>query len=218
MDILSYLSYYKVFFYRLFLVYGFYFIARLLFVFYNSDLLSIDSFFDVLKMCYYGLAFDTTAILYTNLLFILFSLLPLTVNTKPAYQKILIYLYFIPNLVAYATNFVDFIYYKYTFTRSTIATLEVIEHETNKSALFFQFIKTYWDVFLLFVLLVVLWIYLYKKIPVQKARIMNKGAYFVSSLFVFVVIGILCVGGIRGDFKKSTRPIKFCFTIIIIKL
>ena len=132
------LNEYKVLFYRLLLAYIFYFIARILFYLYNSELLRVDSVSDFVSLCYYGLAFDTTAILYVNLLFILLSILPFLKNTNIGYQKFLFYLYFITNLLAYATNFIDFIYYKYTFARTTIVALEVVKHETNKKVLFFS--------------------------------------------------------------------------------
>ncbi|MGQ2108132.1 hypothetical protein ACT4R0_10255 [Ornithobacterium rhinotracheale] len=60
----------KVLAYRLLLVFVFYQIARLLFYYYNADLLSVDSTKDLFRLCYYGTAFDTTAILYINSVFI----------------------------------------------------------------------------------------------------------------------------------------------------
>ena len=105
------LNEYKVLFYRLSLAYVFYFIARILFYLYNSELLKVDSVTDFLTLCYYGLAFDTTAILYVNLLFIFFSVLPFLKNTTVKFQRNLMYLYFVTNLLAYATNFIDFIYF-----------------------------------------------------------------------------------------------------------
>ena len=80
------------------------------------------------------------------------------------YQKVLFYLYFIPNLIAYSTNFIDFIYYRYTFSRSTIASLDTLENESNKMLLFFNFLVNYWHVFLLFIIISILWIVIYKQV------------------------------------------------------
>ncbi|KAB1154764.1 LTA synthase family protein [Flavobacterium luteum] len=202
------LNEYKVLIYRIFLAYFFYFITRVLFYVYNSSLLHVESIYDFLALCYYGLAFDTTAILYVNLLFILFSILPFLKNTLTGYQKFLFYLYFVTNLVAFATNFVDFIYYKYTFARTTIVALEVLKHETNKATLFSSFLIHYWHVFLLFLVLSAFWIYLYKKVSVKKSLAAKKIHYFGFSIVGFLIISLLIIGGIRGgDFKKSTRPI-----------
>lgn len=202
------LNEYKVLFYRLSLAYIFYFFARVLFYIYNFQLLKVDSISDFLSLCYYGLAFDTTAILYANLLFIVFSVLPIFKNTNRGYQKFLFYLYFSMNLLAYATNFIDFIYYKFTFARTTIVALNVLEHETNKTVLFFSFLVEYWHVFVLFLLFSALWVYLYKKVTVLAFEPTKKVAYFGFSTIGFLFVALMIIGGIRGgDFKKSTRPI-----------
>jgi phosphoglycerol transferase MdoB-like AlkP superfamily enzyme len=200
-------SEYKVLLYRISLAYLFYMIARILFFAYNSSLVKINSCVDFIVLAYHGIAFDTTAILYINALFIILSVLPLVVNTKKGFQNFLFYLYFFTNLIAYATNFVDFIYYKYTFNRSTRSALDSIEHETNKSLLLFNFIRDYWHVFFLFFLCAFLWIYLYKKVYLNYKRPVLSIKYFLMSTILFLIITTLSIGGIRGDFKKSTRPI-----------
>jgi phosphoglycerol transferase MdoB-like AlkP superfamily enzyme len=198
---------YKALFYRLFLAYFFYFLARVLFFTYNYKLLKVDSVSDFFALAYHGLVFDTTAILYVNGLFLLFSILPFWVNTKKGYQTFLFYLYFITNLIAYAANFVDFIYYKFTYARTTMAFMDIIKHESNKGNMFFRFIVSYWHVYVLFFVLAILWIYLYKRVRVQHETPKAKIAYFSSSLVGLLVIATMAIGGIRGDFRKSTRPL-----------
>lgn len=198
---------YKLLLYRIFLVYLFYFFARLFFVLYNIELLKLNSVLDFFSLAYHGLAFDTAAILYVNLLFIVFSVFPFWVNTTKYYQKILLWLYFIFNGIAYATNFLDFIYYRFTYSRSTVTLLEFVKNESNKSTLFFRFILTYWHVYLLFFILFYLWIYLYNKVKVTTFNPPQKLHYFSFSIIGFFAIATIIVGGIRGDFRKSTRPI-----------
>lgn len=199
---------YKVMLYRLGLAYLFYFFARILFYFYNYDLVKVDSIYEFLRLAYYGLAFDTTAILYVNLLFIVFSIIPIVNNTNLYYQKFIFYLYFITNIVAYSTNFIDFIYYKFTFARTTSVVLDVLKHETNKSALFLNFLVSYWHVFVLFTLFSFFWIYLYGIVKVKEFKPNKKAHYFGISTVGFLVIVAVVIGGIRGgDFSKSTRPI-----------
>lgn len=199
---------YKVLIFRIALVYVFYFVARVLFYLYNKDYLKVDSVSDFFSLAYYGIAFDTTAILYVNLLFILFSILPFWKNTSSGYQKFLFYLYFTTNLLAYSTNFIDFIYFKYTLGRTTIAALSVVENETNLGTLFLSFLIDYWHVFLLLIATSFLWIFLYKKIKVQITVPNNKIIYFGFSIVSFMFFAVFIIGGIRGgDFQKSTRPI-----------
>lgn len=199
---------YKALAYRLLLAYVFYFIVRVLFLTYNYSLLDVTSVSEFLSLYYHGLAFDTTAILYVNLLFIFFSAIPAVINTRKGYQKFLMWLYFVTNLIAYATNFIDFIYYKYIYSRTTIAVIDVVKNENNKGSMFFRFMFSYWHVFALFIALAVLWVFLYKRVKVKETEKPNNLVkYFLTSASAFVVIGLMIVGGIRGDFKYSTRPI-----------
>lgn len=207
MNRIARLAEYKALFYRIGLVYLFYLIARLLFYFYNADQIAVDGVGEFLDLYWHGLAFDTTAILYINALFIVFSLLPMTINTRKGYQKFLMWLYFVPNLLLYATNFVDFIYYRFNFGRSTIAASESLAHESNKGLLFWNFLTGYWHVFLLYFACAFLWVYLYRKVRVWKEKAKPTARYFVTSTLMFLMTLTLCVGGIRGDFRKSTRPI-----------
>jgi hypothetical protein len=157
-----------VMFYRLFLAFIFYFIARTLFFFYNSDLLNVDSFSQFMSLAYHGLTFDRMAIFYVNSLFILLSILPVFKNTSQGYQKLLFWVYIIPNLIAYSTNFIDFIYYRFIYSRTTIAVFDSLEHESNKTQLLLNFLINYWHVFALCILLCIFWVYLYKKVKFKK--------------------------------------------------
>ena len=205
--ILPRLNEYKLLFIRILLAYFFYFVVRVLFFLYNNTLIQIDSFSDFIILCYHGIAFDTTSILYLNSIFILFSVVPIVVNSRAGYQKFLFWVYFIPNLLGFLLNFVDFIYYKYTFSRTTIAVLDSLKDENNKALLFKNFLFNYWHVFLLFFICSFLWIYLYKKIKIDLTPQKPTVVYFISSLISLLIIATMSIGGIRGDFQKSTRPI-----------
>ncbi|MDO5104365.1 LTA synthase family protein [Capnocytophaga sp.] len=200
-------SEYLVFFYRMALVYFFYFIARFLFFFFNKDAVGSIDTAELSKLFLYGLQFDTTAILYVNLLFIALSLLPLWINTRQGYQKMLCWIYFLTNGIAYATNFVDMMYYPFSKSRLTTASFAVIENEQNKSTLFFTFLEMYWYVVLLFVVLLLLWVFLYKIVKVRTTEL-RPMPYVLWSLVIFAVIGVGVVAGIRGgSLAHSSRPI-----------
>lgn len=193
--------------YRMFLAFFFYQIARFLFWFFNKDLIKIDTISDYFWISFHGTAFDTTAILYVNSLFILFSLVPLLINTKKYYQKFLFYFYFIINGIAYGMNFGDFIYYRFSQARLTSAAMNVAQHENNIGKVFFLSVLEHPFVILWFVGLMILWIFLYKRVKVIEKKPEKKWIYFVSSLVTLCLVAVLVVGGIRGDFKHSTRPI-----------
>jgi arylsulfatase len=196
---------YIVFVYCIFLVYLFYAIARGLFIFFNSGAMGDYS---LTKLFYYGLAFDNCAIMYVNLLFILLSLLPLWFNTRSKFQKVVFWAYFIPNTIAYATNFIDMGYYPFSKSRLTLALMAVIENEQNKTKLFFAFLIDYWYLFLLFFLLIALWVFLYKKVTITESSAPKKVPYYAFSTFFFLGFGTLIMMAIRGGgFTVDTRPI-----------
>ncbi|WP_159478154.1 LTA synthase family protein [Chryseobacterium sp. 18068] len=193
--------------YRIFLAFVFYQIARLLFWFFNKDLIKVDSVSDYLSLAYHGTAFDLTAILYVNALFILLSLIPIVINTKSGYQKFLIWLYFITNGIAYAMNFGDFIYYKFSQARLTSAVFQVAKHETNIFKVFTVSITEHPFVILWFVFLMAAWFFLYQRFKINYKKPVKLIPYFIWSVVTLCISAVLIVGGIRGDFKHSTRPI-----------
>ncbi len=196
---------YVVFLYRIFLVYLFYAIGRGVFIYFNNDVMGD---YRLLDLFYYGLAFDNCAIMYLNLLFILLSLLPLTINTQPKFQKVVFWSYFIPNVLAYATNFVDVAYYPFSKSRFTSASFAVLEHEQNKMTLFFTFLADYWYLFVGFFLLIALWVYLYQRVKLVETSVEKKKPYFIWSTVFFLGFGTLIMMAIRGGgFTSDTRPI-----------
>lgn len=201
------LTEYKALLYRLLLGYIFYFISRVLFFGFNTNLFAIDNISSLLKLCYYGLAFDTTALLYINSLFIILSILPFRINTTARYQKGVGILYLVTNLLFYATNFIDIVYYRFSQVRSTKATLDLLSDESNKKALFEHFTWAYWYVIIIYILCCIAWAWLYYRVKVKPVSVKNPKTYFISSVFSVLIIMTLVVGGIRGDFKHSTRPI-----------
>jgi phosphoglycerol transferase MdoB-like AlkP superfamily enzyme len=207
MEVTFRLTEYKTLLYRILLAYVFYFISRVLFFAFNANIFAVDGFYALLRLCYYGIAFDTTALLYVNSLFIILSILPLKINTQNNYQKGLTILYFITNLLAYATNFIDIIYYRFSQVRSTKATLDLLADENNKKLLFAHFTWVYWYIIILYLLCCLCWIWLYYRVKVKPSQVKNAKTYFSYSAILFLIVIALVIGGIRGDFKHSTRPI-----------
>lgn len=193
--------------YRIFLAYVFYQIARLLFWYFNKELIKVDSVSDYFNLAFHGTAFDTTAILYVNALFILLSLFPVVINTRKTYQAVLFWLYFITNGIAYAMNFGDFVYYKFSQARLTSTALNVAQHESNIFKIFMVSIGQHPFVLLWFIVLMALWVFLYKKVKITEHKPLKLVPYFIWSVLVLCGTAVLVVGGIRGDFKHSTRPI-----------
>jgi len=198
----------KVFLYRILLVYFSYTICRLLFYYFNQDLIQVTGFMQLLELCYFGLRFDNTAIAYTNMPFILLSILPIIKITSKGYQRFLIWIYFTFNTLGMLINFIDFAYYRFNLNRMMMNVMETIQSESNKSVLLFHFLATYFHLLILFVVILVAWIWAYKKVKVIPSGIISYTKYILSSLiFFFGTVTLTIMGARGGDFKKSTRPI-----------
>ena len=165
---------------------------------------SVEEFF---YLCYIGLTFDTSAILYSNVLFILISLIPFKNYSSESFQKKMMILYFTTNLITYSTNFFDFIYYRFSQSRLTTRVFDILENETNKMSLAGSFIYNYWHVFIFFFVMVFLWITLYRKINLKKYSPKYSFKFISFSTITSLMIIFLCVVGMRGGLGNATRPI-----------
>lgn len=88
-----------------------------------------DNFWTLFKG---SLVFDTSAIIYTNLLFLVLALIPLHLKEKNGvYKWIVKFAYIIPNSIAIIANLVDARYFQWTERRSTASVFEEFEHEDN---------------------------------------------------------------------------------------
>lgn len=199
---------FKILFYRLFLAYVAFSISRILFLYYNLDVIEVTTFSQGLYLCYLGLRFDTTSIVYLSSLFIFLSILPGSFVLEKNYQKGVKGLYFFGLLIGVGLNFVDMAYYRYNLMRLNAGLFESIENESNKTTLLFHFLSTYFYLLILFILLFIAWNYFYDKVPLIPQKIKQKKTYYIESTFFFLFVVVVCIGGVRGGkFLNATRPI-----------
>ncbi|MCH1417592.1 MAG: LTA synthase family protein, partial [Flavobacteriaceae bacterium] len=208
----------KTLLYRLFLAYMFFSVSRVLFLYYNLDLIEVTSFSEGLYLCYLGLRFDTTSIVYLSSLFVLMSILPGTFVLEKIYQKVAKGIYFFGLSLGMFLNFVDIAYYRFNLMRLNANLFESIENEVNKTTLFFHFLSTYFYLVVLFALLLLAWNYFYDKKPLSTQKIQDKKVYYVESAIFFFLVIVTCIGGVRGGkFLNATRPIATIHTMEKIK-
>ena len=197
----------KVFLYRIGLVFIFFMISRWVFLYFNSDIIKIGNLLEILLLSFYGLKFDLAAIIYLQGVFIIMSFFPVRPSFSVWYNLILKFFYFFGGLIGLGLNFIDFAYYRFNLMRVNAQVFEVIENESNKSNLFFHFFREYIHLILLYLFIVGLWYYLYSLFSVKPVRKKHSTLNLIKSSLTFLIVIFLCIGGARGDFKKSTRPI-----------
>ena len=199
---------YSVLIYRILLVHIAYILLRALFVIFNNDIVQVYDLKNFFYLSILGLRFDSSAIAYSNLLFIFFCVLPLSFLRAKKHQFFSALLYFTSNTIFLILNFIDFAYYRYNLNRMMGNFLESISQENNKVILIFHFLYQYLNLVLLFFIFLLIWIGLYRLVKIKDKKIENNKMYYLSSFFGLLISSALIVMMARGgDFRKSTRPI-----------
>ena len=154
-----------------------------------------------------GLTFDISAVVYINMLFILFHIIPLEIRYNEVYQAILKYIFYITNGIAIAFNGMDFVYYRFVNKRATADVFKTFEHDSNNTKVFFRFLADYWPATLFTLFVWFLMVYFYKKVKVEKPGNVNKIGYYTVNILMIPLAIALVIGAARGGYKHSTRPI-----------
>lgn len=192
---------------RVLLVYALLTVARFLFYIFNLNLFPSLSFSELGYIFYGGLKFDTAALIYLNILFIVLSLLPFARNTK-VYQGVLRYLFYLTNGLGLLANFVDIVYYRFTNKRSTSTLFSEFGEDVSLAKLAGQFLIDYWYLTVIYAGLMYVLIKAYRRTEyATKPLFRNPIAHYASTLLILAAVAILAVGGIRGGFTRTTRPI-----------
>ena len=168
------------------LVYVVYMIGRL--AYYVENLQYFNFSFDTIRG---GLLFDTSAIVYTNALWIVLMLLPWRMD-KPCK-----WLFMTVNGLALAMNLADSVYFQYTMRRTTSTVFSEVSKEGNLGSIFGTEFLNHWYLVLLFaIIMFALW-RLYA-IPQRHHK---------ANLASFLIAIPLCIAGARGGFTAAVRPI-----------
>lgn len=200
----SYWSSIKILSKRLLLILLIYQLSRILFFWSNKFIFQSA----VLGEFIGGLRFDLSAIFYTNALIIIGHTLPGNFKYKKTYQFILKLLFFVINAIFIATNFIDVEYFKFTSRRSTFSLITATGMEGDIVRLIPVFLKSYWWLFLGFILTLILF---WKLIPNlnPKKQVEEKpvvGFKQAIPYFVFLFsLGLILIGG-RGGLQRN--PLK----------
>lgn len=182
-------------------------LTRYVFFFMNTTyfpLISLSQWIDIIKG---GLKFDLAAVLYTNSIFIVLQILPLPIRHHERYRVFSKMIYLITNSLMLAASVIDMIYFRFTLRRSTWMVFREFSNENNISIIILKSLLHYWYVIPIFIGLTFALVILFNKI----ARTISKPAQSIyrhsGNVAMFIFIPVLFVGGVRGDFKYTTRPI-----------
>ena len=186
---------------NLLLVYFVYQIARLEYYVENRDYLSYT--WDIFQG---GLLFDTSAILYTNALYVVMMLFPLHWKENKIYHKVCQWLFVVVNSITFAINLADSVYFRYTMRRTTTTVFEEFSNEGNLGSIIGTEFFNHWYLVLLFALVVFLLWRCYVE-PSINSHSLKWWRYDVACLLSLLLFAPFCVAGMRGGFTTAVRPI-----------
>ncbi len=131
----------KLLFKRLLVAYGIYMICRIIFIGFNYYAFSNQNSTILIQCFYYGLLFDTSAIIYTHALFILLHIIPLPFRYHPVYNKFLKIYFLTVNTLAVLFNLIDTGYYPFSGKRSGLELLNMKQDIIDQAT---TYIRDYW--------------------------------------------------------------------------
>ncbi|MCK5775713.1 MAG: sulfatase-like hydrolase/transferase [Bacteroidales bacterium] len=166
--------------------------------FFNFSHFSSASFGSVLEAYYYGLRFDLSILFMLGAIMVIGNALPLGFRRNRIYQNILNSVSLTLFSLALVFNFIDAVYYRFSQKRMTFD----IFHYINKNGGFVdvlpRFLIDFWFVSIWVLSSIILMVYLYTRIRLNR-KIEKTGWRFYSwSMFLFFVSAAMIIVGIRG--------------------
>ena len=193
--------------FNLLIAYVVYFIARISYLFENWSYFSQNlSFGHLMEMLGGGLVFDTSAILVTNIPYIVLMLFPLHQKETRFYKQLCKWVFLIINSLALAINLCDAVYFRFTMRRTTTTVFSEFSNEGNLGGIFLTETLRHWYLVLVFVLLVWLMYRFYRTTNLD-SRKLSWWRYDLVALLSLAAFAPFVVAGIRGGFTTAVRPI-----------
>ena len=191
---------------NLLLAYVVYFIARVMFLLENLSLypnLTGSHLFDLFKG---GMMFDTSAVLYTNALWIVLVLFPLHIKETAAWHKTCRIIFVVINTLCLSINLGDAVYFRYSMRRTTTTIFQEFSNEGNIADILLNEAINHWYFFLLAAFTAwALW-KLYVVPRLERSSIIW-WHYDIAALLSLLAFAPFCVAGMRGGWTRDIRPI-----------
>ena len=191
---------------NLLLLYVVYFLARITYLLVNYSYFSQNlSFGHLMEMLGGGLVFDTSAILVTNIPYVVLMLLPWHGKETKAYHAVCRWVYLIINGLALAVNLCDAVYFRYTMRRTTTTVFSEFSNENNLSSVFFT--ETLRHIYLVVLFLLVMWALYRLYVDYSHSSVKKWWRYDLAMLLSLAALAPFVVAGIRGGFTTAVRPV-----------
>lgn len=192
---------------NLVIAYILYFLARIIYLLVNYSYFEQGlSFSHLTEMLGGGLVFDTSAILVTNIPYIVLMLLPWHKKENNTYQLVCKWGFIVINGLALAINLCDSVYFRYTMRRTTTTVFSEFSNEGNLGSIFLTETLHHWYLVIIFTILIWGVWKLYVKTGLEWKRL-RPWPYALTVFLSLAAFAPFVVAGIRGGFTTAVRPI-----------
>lgn len=198
------LKYIGNFIWNILLVYVCYTVCRLIFVLDNWDSFNYLSLNDMFRLFRGGLLFDSSAIAYTNILYVLLVFFPLHLKERKVYRESVKWIFLVVNLVMVAMNLMDSAYFPFSNQRTTTSIFAQFANEDNLAGVFFVEALRSWYLVVAFAVMAFGLCKLYRDPEHGKDSL---AGYYTVSLAALAIFAFVSLAGMRGGIGKAIRPI-----------
>jgi phosphoglycerol transferase MdoB-like AlkP superfamily enzyme len=175
-------------------------ISRIIFYIANLKYFKGIEVLEFLKIFTGGIRFDIASIFMVNSVYILMQLIPFNIKFTKAYQKLALLLFYITNSIALMLNFIDVIYFRFTFKRTTSDIFNYIAVGGDFDKLIPQFIADFWYIFIIILVFIIALVKISGLIHLNYLPVQGRKNYVYQFLFFIIAIFFLIIG-VRGGLQ-----------------
>jgi len=205
----NYFYHVKLFLLRFLLLIAFFSLSRVIFYLFNNDYFDTLTINNLVKILFYGIRFDISALYYFNLPFIILSLIPGNFKNNKGFQRTLKLLFIAINALLLSVNFIDTKFFDFEHKRLTVDIFNSVWLGEDFITLLPVFIKDYWYLIIIWCVFVYFLYRVYPHINYKKnfpVKLTFRQFIYQSLLFL-LMMGVCLIGGRGGLQLKPLRVI-----------
>ena len=177
-------------------------LCRIIFYVFNHAYFSDLSFSRLMYYLFVGLRFDICAIVFTNLPFIVLSILPFGSEQSIYRRYFLKFLFIIVNSLALFIQMGDTAFLPFVYKRSTDDIFKFVRLGDDTLDVLPAVAKDYWYILLIWVALIFLMIYLYNRVGKKAMKTVPEDHHYIAASISSYIIAIaFLVLGFRGGWQ-----------------
>ncbi len=186
-------------------------VVRLFFFIWNHNFFTDTGFSEILSIFFFGIRFDYTSIVYYNGLFLLLSIIPISIVDRKPWQLVLKILFVSLNSIIFMADMADAVYFEFSNKRTTFDFISDSGQFEDFILLTPRYLIDFWIVPVITGLIVFSLIYFYPKTKrkrVQAQHSLNVKPLLVASKWtVFIILATMIYFLARGFNLKPIRII-----------